>query len=35
MIFLHEAIRLGALLKPQAYGTLFDGAGTCAFGDDD
>ena len=29
---LSEAIRLGALLKPQAFEKLFDGHGTCAIG---
>lgn len=29
---LSEAIRLGAMLRPQAFGTEFDGKGTCAFG---
>lgn len=29
---LSEAIRLGAMIRPQAYGTYFDGAGTCANG---
>lgn len=29
---LSEAIRLGAMLKPQAFGTWFDGEGTCALG---
>lgn len=27
-----EAIRLGAMMKPQAFGTSFDGIGTCANG---
>lgn len=27
-----EAIRLGAMLKPQAFGTAFNGIGTCANG---
>ena len=29
---LSEAIRLGAMLKPQGFGMLFDGARTCAMG---
>lgn len=29
---LSEAIRLGSMLKPQAFGTVFDGKGTCAVG---
>lgn len=29
---LSEAIRLGAVLKPQAFGTVFDGRGTCVYG---
>jgi len=29
---LSEAIRLGAMLKPQAFGSLFNGMGTCALG---
>ncbi len=29
---LSEAIRLGAMMKPQAFGTWFDGEGTCATG---
>lgn len=29
---LSEAIRLGAMLKPQAFGTWYDGEGTCATG---
>lgn len=29
---LSEAIRLGAMLKPQGFGMLFDGEGTCANG---
>lgn len=29
---LSEAIRLGAMLKPQAFGKLSDGVGTCALG---
>jgi hypothetical protein len=31
-MMLHEAIRLGAMLKPQAFGTQYDGRGTCANG---
>jgi hypothetical protein len=29
---LSEAIRLGAMLRPQAFGVDSDGVGTCAFG---
>lgn len=29
---LSEAIKLGAMLRPQAFGTSFDGIGTCAWG---
>jgi hypothetical protein len=29
---LSEAIRLGAMLKPQAFGDYTDGRGTCAWG---
>lgn len=29
---LSEAIRLGAMLRPQAFYTAFDGHGTCAWG---
>lgn len=29
---LSEAIRLGAMLKPQAYGRFYNGYGTCALG---
>lgn len=29
---LSEAMRLGAMLRPQAYGAFTDGVGTCAFG---
>lgn len=29
---LSEAIRLGAMLRPQAFGVSFDGVGTCAWG---
>jgi hypothetical protein len=29
---LSEAIRLGSMLKPQAFETFFDGTGTCALG---
>lgn len=29
---LSEAMRLGAMLKPQAFGISFDGRGTCALG---
>jgi hypothetical protein len=29
---LSEAIRLGAIMKPQAFGMIFDGIGTCAIG---
>lgn len=29
---LSEAIRLGAMLKPQAFGDFSDGTGTCAWG---
>lgn len=29
---LSEAIRIGSKLRPQAYGTLSDGIGTCALG---
>jgi hypothetical protein len=29
---LSEAIRLGAMMRPQAFGTVFDGIGTCAMG---
>lgn len=29
---LSEAIRLGAMLKPQAFGTLWRGVGSCALG---
>ena len=29
---LSDAIRLGAMLKPQAFGDFTDGVGTCAFG---
>lgn len=29
---LSEAIRLGAMLRPQAFGVIFDGSGTCALG---
>ena len=29
---LSEAIRLGAMLKPQAFARFFDGHGTCVFG---
>ena len=29
---LSEAIRLGAMLRPQAFGVKFDGVGTCALG---
>lgn len=29
---LSEAIRLGSMMKPQAFGAFTDGRGTCAFG---
>ena len=29
---LSEAIRLGSMLKPQAFDAFFDGVGTCANG---
>jgi len=29
---LSEAMRLGAMLKPQIFGEVFDGVGTCAMG---
>lgn len=32
MIRLSEAIRLGSMLRPQAFGVFFDGLGTCAQG---
>ena len=32
MLRLSEAIRLGAMLKPQVFGILRDGIGTCALG---
>lgn len=31
-MLLHEAIRLGAMDTPQAFGKAFDGRGTCAAG---
>lgn len=32
MLKLSEAIRLGAMLRPQCYGTLFEGGKSCAMG---